>query len=479
MYFTIKLLLLFLGLDLFIYWVFSKNLIYIILGLTNSIFLLKVLWYKFNIKYNLVQKIIVFIKNTINKISNIHIFKHRTQITNNYKSQLLDSKKLKEKYNALLIIINSINKHYILIISFFIFNFILFSKITWLNSININIYSSFIILIISSIVWYKDILSWDIYLWKKKIKFIDYIVFLSLIIFYIFFSINWDLKNYERFFIASLFTLTFFIFTTNFLEIRKIKYWNHKISSYFMTLFLLSCIYFSYWFLNIKNMYHDFYVWKTKIILNKNWEKVFITPDNKEYRIIKNWSWYILKSFNWKKYLFDTTKEAEKYILWFYKEDKFINDKFSENEISNNEAWNTIINWTGSIINNWTWSTITSWTWNLTDKELIPYILKNKNYDYLYDSNLILPNINHNMKYYKYYNIAYKLWIISHNSDLTDTVYCENYVAVLWIADKWNMTKYKNIKLFDKYYLEWDKRWVIPKQCIKNKKKIFKLEFLR
>ena len=45
----------------------------------------------------------------------------------------------------------------------------------------------------------------------------------------------------------------------------------------------------------------------------------------------------------------------------------------------------------------------------MTDKELIPFLLKEKNYDNFYNPELILPNISPEIENYKYYNIAYSL----------------------------------------------------------------------
>jgi len=435
----IKLLLLFLWLDIFIYWIFTLNYIFIVIGFVNTIFLLKFLKYNFDFIWD----ILFYIRNI--DISNIKIKK-------NIDMDFWFKKNLGE----FLIILRDINKHYIFIISLLVFIFILFSKLIWFKSIDLNIYVSFIILFISIILWYKDIIIWNIFIWEKKLKFIDYIVFTSIIIFYIFFNINWKLYIYERFFIASLFSLLFFIFTIKFLWIREYKCWKYKISSYFIIIFILSLLYFSYWFFNIKNMYNDFYVWKTKIITEKLWEKVFVTADNKEYRIVRNDEWYILKSFNGEDYLFNTLKEAEDYILWYFRENKFLDDKLTDIK---NKVKLTL-------------------TWTLTDKELIPYILKNKDYDYLYNVNLVLPNISSDIKYYKYYNIAVWLGMISNNSDLSDSVYCMNYIAMLWIAEKWNIKGYWNINIFKKYYSEWIKRWVVPTQCIKNSSQLFKWEFL-
>jgi hypothetical protein len=66
----------------------------------------------------------------------------------------------------------------------------------------------------------------------------------------------------------------------------------------------------------------------------------------------------------------------------------------------------------------------------MTDKELIPYLLKNKNYDDLFDVTLELPNIPSDIENYKFYNISYALGLINYNSDLSDQVFCMNYIAM-------------------------------------------------
>ncbi|NCO31675.1 hypothetical protein GW891_02460 [bacterium] len=38
------------------------------------------------------------------------------------------------------------------------------------------------------------------------------------------------------------------------------------------------------------------------------------------------------------------------------------------------------------------------------------------------------------------------------NSDLTDPVYCYNYVAMKGLLEKWDISEYKNLPFFDSYY---------------------------
>ena len=64
--------------------------------------------------------------------------------------------------------------------------------------------------------------------------------------------------------------------------------------------------------------------------------------------------------------------------------------------------------------------------------------------------------INADYENYKFYNIAVKLWLIAYNSYLSDPVYCYNYIAMLWITEKWDIQKYWNINLFEKYYWSHD-----------------------
>jgi len=45
----------------------------------------------------------------------------------------------------------------------------------------------------------------------------------------------------------------------------------------------------------------------------------------------------------------------------------------------------------------------------MTDKELIPYILKDENLDGYFNNEIILTNISSDIENYKFYNIAYNL----------------------------------------------------------------------
>ena len=434
---AIKLLLLFLWLDILIYWLFTLNIVFIVLWLINTIFLLIFLGYNFD-----------FFKEIINYVKNIDISK--IWLKNKFKNDFSFKKDLWDFF----VVLRDINKHYILIISLLVFLFILFSKIIWFNQIDLNIYTSLIILIFSIIIWYKDIISGEVYIWKKRLMFTDYIVFLSIILFYIFFNINWELELYQRLFVATLFATIFFIFSTKFLQVREVKYTKYSITQYFIILFVLSLFYFVYWFFNLKDMYQDFYEWKTKIITQIDWEKVFITPDNKEYRIVRDNDLFVLKSFRWQDYSFDSLAQTQEYILSFYKQSYYV-----EKNLSQINSKNTL-------------------TWSMTDKELIPYLLEDKDYDYLYNSELILPNIGADIENYKYYNIAYNLWIISLDSDLSDPVYCMNYIAMKWLAEKWDISQVQELFFFDKYYSKWLELWLVPKQCIEDKTQLFYWEFL-
>lgn len=438
----IKLLLLFLWLDLFIYWLFTYNTIFIILWLINTIILLIFLDYKFDL----------FIK-IFKNINNKQVQKNKII---NYNKITTIKENLIEFYN----LIKYINKHYIIFTSILIFILIFLSKFFWYTGINFNISTSWIILILSVIIWFKDIITWNIYFWNKKLEFLDYIVFSSIILFYIFFNINWELKVYENLLIWAISAFSFYVFTTNFLWISEKSYWKYKPSLLLFSTLLISILYFMYWFFWIKTMYNDFYIWKSIIIENKIqlWEKILITPDNKEFKILKKWDLYIVE---WKtleeNIAFSSLKETEIYLLSDFKKEKFINDKLDE--INKNDSF--------------------TWTWIITDKELIPYLLKDKNYDSLYNINITLPNISTNIENYKYYNIAYSLWLININSNLTDKVYCLNYITMLWIVEKWDISEYKNSYFFKKYYLEWIKRDLLPLKCINNTNQLINWEEIK
>jgi hypothetical protein len=45
----------------------------------------------------------------------------------------------------------------------------------------------------------------------------------------------------------------------------------------------------------------------------------------------------------------------------------------------------------------------------MTDKEIIPYLLKDKDFDEYYNSEIFFSNIPLDIDNYKYYNIAYNL----------------------------------------------------------------------
>ena len=392
-------------------------------------------------KFDFFKDIIKNIKN--NNLSSINI-------NDKYKWKFSFNKDIWEFY----IVLRNINKHYILITSLLVFIFILFSRIIGYEEINLNIYSSLIILLLSIFIWYKDILSGEVYLWEKRLRFIDYILFMSIILFFIFLKLSWNLETYERLFIASLFSTVFFIFSINFLWVREVKYWEYKASSYLITILVISIFYFLYWFLNLKYIYHDFYEWRVKVITKTEWEKVFITPSDEEYRIIKQNDLFILKNYKWQDYNFDSLENAQNYILWIYKEDIYLDDKL--NEIENTQTL------TGS----------------MTDKELIPYILKDENLDGYFNNEIILTNISSDIENYKFYNIAYNLWLISLNSDLTDPVYCYNYVAMKGLLEKWDISEYKNLPFFDSYYNKGIELWEVPNNCLEDKNQLFMWEFI-
>jgi hypothetical protein len=62
---------------------------------------------------------------------------------------------------------------------------------------------------------------------------------------------------------------------------------------------------------------------------------------------------------------------------------------------------------------------------------------------------------------------------------LTDKVKCQNYLAMLGMSEKWDMSDYVWERLFVKYYKEALKRWLVPKWCKNNIRKEFKWEYVQ
>lgn len=445
-----KLLFLFLGIDLLAYWIFYWDWRIFALWVINSLMLFYISWFFPENFWEKAKDFLVKIFYKSKKLKKIKDNPDLENISNN------------KNFNDFLLLLKEINRDYIIVISFFIFLYSLLAKIMWVH-LDINIYVSAIIFIISFIFWYKDIISGEIFLWKRKLKFIDFIFLASLFIFYVFFNLKGNLALYEKFLIASLAGFIFFIWAKSLLWVREVNYKNYKPSLFYIYIISISGFIFLYNYFNIWNMYKDFYVWHTKIKKITLWEKTYITAKNIKYKIKKIDGKYFINDN--KKNLFFTLDQAENYILSL--EEK--SDSELENKLLNISEKSTS---TGAVAD----KTLTG---IVTDRTLIPFLLKDKDYlDDLYDDNLEFKNISKQDPNYKYYNVAYALKMIRLNSDLTDKVKCQNYLAMLWMSQRWDMSAYKWEWLFVKYYKEALKKWLVPDECKNNIKNDFKWEYL-
>ena len=74
---------------------------------------------------------------------------------------------------------------------------------------------------------------------------------------------------------------------------------------------------------------------------------------------------------------------------------------------------------------------------------------------YLIDKNAVKLNGNKDIKFdyikynnvnYSYYRTAYSLWMIGKTLNPSKNLLCETFVVMMWLAEKWNVWSYADIK---------------------------------
>ncbi len=83
---------------------------------------------------------------------------------------------------------------------------------------------------------------------------------------------------------------------------------------------------------------------------------------------------------------------------------------------------------------------------NATFADVIKYLIDANSIKLIENKNIKFDYVSYNNIDYPYYRTAYSLWMIGKTLNPSKTLLCETFVVMMWLAEKWNVWSYTDIK---------------------------------
>lgn len=501
----LKLFLFFVGIELIVIWLAYINLPLIFIGIVNT---LAIVYMFFNFKFDsYINYIISAFYNLINLFSKL-------------KEKIAD-KKINDNKDVFKHILNHelfeairyFFVHYGFVFSILILSLSIADHIVF-NNFNTNLTFSIIFFIISFFFAYKNILSWDIYIWNKLIGSKD-IVLLFDILFTI--SIFVFLQNFNfssRLFFSLFAWIVFYLFTVYMLDFTKTPLKLFKTT--FVNIYLLIVVFSFVFFLfdNIPSI-KDYFIIEKKIIKEKPVEKivykekeidndeqdkteeqqftVYIAPNGKYYEIFTTTTWVYFTWYANKKKYFTSIQEAKDTIDKFnpvktVKEQDTLYIKENNIQEDDNQLYKVM----SSLLNDeelditWvdiqkvqyvdnsqdeltkTMSALLKEDETLTYYDVIPYIIEKFNLSSENESDINFKYINKENTNYEAFKTAYYYKMFGKSSNPNTKVRCQNLAVIIGLANNWKLN-YTSETVFDIFWQKALENWYKFNTCCKSK----------
>ena len=159
--------------------------------------------------------------------------------------------------------------------------------------------------------------------------------------------------------------------------------------------------------------------------------------ESKIYMIVLLWLfvWYILMFFDLNFYNNDLEKNIDQKIS--------INTGISFVAVDADLTWDTGSTSWMVLVENISDLDLSK---NATFADVIKYLIDKNSIKLIEKKNIKLDYISYNNDDYPYYRTAYSLWMIGKTLNPSKTLLCETFVVMVWLAEKWNIWSYSDIK---------------------------------